>query len=91
MATVERQVREWRKGNSGSSPYFALGVGASLIGDGATGICGNVGGVVACSDPASLGAPDSTPFYLVRAFNAAASADLNRVGGFAFALQPGSP
>jgi hypothetical protein len=78
----------WR----GAAPYFAPGVGAAQIGDGATGICSNVGGAIACTDAGRLGNPAANPFYLVRAFNAAgAPADSNRAGGFTFALQPGSP
>ncbi len=88
-STQNASYQVWR----GASPYFTPGGdGAALIGDGATGICSNVGGVVACTDAAALGDPDAHNFYLVRALNAAGgSADSNRVGGWAFTLQPGNP
>jgi hypothetical protein len=80
----------WR----GTTPYFTPGAsGSSLIGDGATGICSRNGSTITCTDPNGVGDPAANSFYLVRAFNAAAAAadSNNRVGGFAFALQPGSP
>jgi hypothetical protein len=78
----------WR----GASPDFIPGAGATLIGDGATGNCNNAGGVVACTDAAALGDSAANHFYLVRAFNAAGvQADSNRISGWTFALQPGSP
>jgi len=87
-AAANASYQVWR----GTAPYFSPGAGATLIGDGATGNCSNVGGAVACTDPVALGDPAANVFYLVRAFNAAgAAADSNRVGGFAFALQPGNP
>jgi hypothetical protein len=79
----------WR----GDAPYFSPGAaGSSVIGDGATGNCSRNGSTIACTDASTVGDPAANSFYLVRAFDAAAAAaDSNRVGGFAFALQPASP